>query len=243
MWSHRAPDPGSRPASAHYAMLRRVTRLPRWLLAGATGAVLGAVVGVRLGWWLVPLVVAVTVAGLLVWDFRSGLLASWPGDLGCHRLAAAVARLERRGWAVLHSPAVANQDPGRPAYLLVGPGGVFVVEHQVWPAGERVTTNPTTGLLEVAGRPAARRTTEVRAAAAAVDEAVSDALSREVPVYSVLAVHGLALDQPRDTAGVTLLPIPDLVPALRRRGRVLSPGEVDRVASTARHLFAPSAWT
>lgn len=242
MWPPRKTRPGSRPAQAHYAVLRRESRPRRWALAVTVGAVIGWVVGVLLGWWLGPFVAAVIVIGLLIWDRRCGGLAGWPGDQGCHRLAAAAALLEQRGWVVLRTPTIANQDPGRTAYLLIGRGGVFVVEHQIWPAVEKVTTSPSSGLLEVAGRPVARRTAAVRAAAAAVDEALSDALSREIPVHPVLAIHGLALDRPHTTVGVTILPIADLARVIHASRVLLSGTEVDAIAAAARRLFGPGAW-
>ncbi|HEU5473855.1 MAG TPA: hypothetical protein VFV67_24685 [Actinophytocola sp.] len=241
MWPHRTgrDTTDARPARAHYAALRRASRWRRWTLAGAAGTVLGAFVGARWGWWLGLLAAAVVVAGLLIWDHRSGVLAAWPGEQGSHRLAAGVARLERRGWVVLCDPAIPGQDP-RTGYLLIGPGGVFVVEHQVWPAGGRVATSPATGLLEVDGRSVARRSTAVRAAAAAAGEALSDALARPIPVQPVLAVHGLAVDRPRVSVGVTIVPIADLVLVVRE-SRVLSAADLDAVPAAAHRLFTPGA--
>lgn len=232
---------GPMPASAHYAVLRRASRPRRWALAWMAGAVIGAVLTVRIGWWVGQFAGLMIVAGLLLWDRWSGALGAWPGDEGCHRLAAGVARLERRGWAVLRTPAIPHQDPGRIGYLLIGVGGVFVVQHQVWPPGDRVATSPRTGLLEAGGRPAARRTTAARAAAAAVDEALSDALSREIPVHPVLAIHGLTVDQPRVTVGVTILPIAQLARVVLDSKVLLSTADVNAVAATARRLFTPGA--
>jgi hypothetical protein len=201
-------------------------------------------VQLRLGWLAGLIVAGLVAAGLLIWDHRSGMLGGWPGDRGCHRLVAAAARLERHRWAVLRSPTVPGQDLAD-VYLFIGPGGVFVVEHQLWSFVDRVTTNPRTGLLEVGGRPAARRTTTVRAAAAAVDEALADvladALSLAIPVHPVLAIHGLTVDRPHATIGVTIVPIADLVRVIRTSSALLTPADADTVASAARRLFTPGA--
>jgi hypothetical protein len=230
---------GPMPASVHYAQLRRASQPRRWALAWMAGAVIGAVLTASTSWWVGQLAGSLIVAGLPIWDHRSGVLGAWPGDQGCYRLVAGAARLERRGWAVLRAPAIPDQDPGRTAYLLIGAGGVFVVEHQVWAAGEGVTISSRSGLLEVGGRPAARRTTAVRAAAATVDEALSDALSREIPIHPVLAIHGLTLDRPQVTVGVTILPIAHLARVVHDSTVLLSTADVDSVAATARRLFTP----
>lgn len=89
----------------------------------------------------------------MIWDHRYGTLADlWPGNRHPHRLAAPAwsTRLDCPARAI-----PARGDPALAAYLLIGPGGVFVVDHQVWWAPDRVTTDPTTGLLMVGGRPAA----------------------------------------------------------------------------------------
>lgn len=233
---------GPRPARAHYAVLRSASRLRRWVLVGAVAGANGAVVQLRLGWWPGLIAAGLVAAGLLIWDYWSGMLGSWPGDRGCHRLVAAAARLERHGWAVLRSPAVPGQDLAE-VYLFIGPGGVFVVEHQVWSFADRVATNPRTGLLESGDRPAARRTTTVRAATAVVDEALADVLtdvlSLAVPVHPVLAIHGLTVDRPHATIGVSIVPIADLVRVIRASPARLTPTEADTVASAARRLFTP----
>ncbi|HEU5470617.1 MAG TPA: hypothetical protein VFV67_08185 [Actinophytocola sp.] len=151
-------QPTAGPAATHYAAMRRASTPRRWLLAGTLGAATGLFTHLVLPWPLALCAAALTAAGLLGWDRQHPP----------HRLAATAARLERHGWAALPAPIHRHQDTPIAAYLLIGPGGVFVVDHQVWWATDAVTIDPATGMLMVGSTPAARRVASVKGAAAAV---------------------------------------------------------------------------
>ncbi|HET9142709.1 hypothetical protein [Actinophytocola sp.] len=231
-------NPSARPAAGHYAALRRETLWRRWLsallLAGATGLVTNLV----LPWPLAVLSAVIALAVLLLWDRRHGTLSDcWPGRSRAHRLAATAARLERQGWSAV--PAPARPDDARPlaAYLLIGPGGVFVLDHQVWWATDAIGTDPATGLLMVGGKPAARRVASVKGAAATVAHTLANHLPDPSAVHPVLTVDSPMLHHPHLIAGVTILPIADLPTFLRDRDPLLHPTGISTLTEHARRNY------
>jgi hypothetical protein len=232
---HRNARQPHHTAAEHYVALSRESAPHRWLLAVLVGGAIGLCGGLVLPWPLTLLASAVTVAALLIWDHHHGAIASWwPGDHRPHRLAATAARLERHRWTALPNP----QHEGLLAdYLLIGPGGVFVVDHQVWPKSDIVTTDHATGLLMVGGKPAARRVASIKGAAAGVAHELSHWLPDETAVHPVVTVDGLTLDHPQLVAAVTILPITDLARFLHDRDPVLYPTGITTLTEHARHLF------
>lgn len=228
----------STPANAQLAALQRQARPRRWLAAAVAGGATGLFANLILDWPLTLFAAIVAVVGLLLWDSRHGTLAGWwPADEGLHRFAAAAALLERCGWTILRIPTAAHRDTTHPTYLLIGPGGVLVVQHQVWTVTDTVTSSPTSGLLLVGGRPAIRRTASVRATAEVVEQALAHNLPGQHPVRAVIAVEGKTLDESRVAAGVTLVPVTDLTRLLRRGAIVLRESDIATIGGTARRLF------
>jgi Nuclease-related domain len=93
---------------------------------GAAGGVYGSLLAPRLG-----LLVGGLAANAAGWGLRfrpSTDAVAWRrGAAGGRRTARLLSHLERHGWAVLHDLAV----PGSPAnldHLVIGPGGVFVID-------------------------------------------------------------------------------------------------------------------
>lgn len=226
-------------AAEHYAALRRESAQRRWLLTGLFAGVTGLVLNLVLFWPLaVSAAMAISVA-LLVWDRGHGAIASWwPDDHRPYRLAASAARLERHGWGVFPAPVAPHDDSALADYLLIGPGGVFLVDHQMWWPSDIVTTDPASGLLMVGGKPAARRISPVKGAAAAVGHALAQWLPDETAVHPILTVDSAGLHQGRLVASVTVLPIADLHRFLRDRDPVLYPTRIATLTEHARLLFA-----
>lgn len=234
-------DPTTGSAATHYAALRRASTARRWLVAIALGGATGLFTNLVLPWPLPLLAALLTVALLALWDRRHGTIADWwPGTRPPVRLAALAARLERHGWTAIPEPAHPHRDRPLAAYVLIGPGGVFVVDHQVWWAPDMVTTDPTTGLLMVGGKPAARRVTAVKGAAAAVTQALAGQLPDDSAVHAVVTVDGPTLDHQRRVADVTILPIADLTSFLHNRDPLLYPTEIATLTAHARRLYTPT---
>jgi hypothetical protein len=227
-------------AAAHYAALRSESTIRRWLLAVTLGAATGLFTNLVLPWPLPLLAAAITVAMLMIWDRRHGTIADlWPGDHPPHRLAATATRLERHGWTALSQPAHPHHDTPLAAYLLIGPGGVFVIDHQVWWAADSVTTDPATRQLMVGGKPAARRVASVKAAAAAVTHALTSRLPDEAVVRPVLSVDGPMLEHMRLVAGCGHAAHRELTGFLHSHDLVLSPDQVAALTEHAHRLYTP----
>ncbi len=213
------------PAAEWFADLQRKARTRRWLVAVAVGAATGMFANLVLDWPITLLVAFLTAVALLSWDSRYGTLAGWwPTEQSPHRLAATAARLERHGWHIL---ALTGATPGS-IYLVIGPGGAFVVQHESW----RLTTSPGSGLLLIDGHPAIRRIKPLLAAATTVEMALSG--SAVQAVRCVLAVE--ALDEPHVIADVAIVPAAGLARLLRRGDIVLTEPEVAATVSAARRL-------
>jgi hypothetical protein len=227
-----------RTAAEHYGALRRESAQRRWSLTGLLAGVMGLVLNVVLYWPLAVLAAVVTAGALTLWDKDHGAIASWwRDDHRPYRLAAHAARLERRGWGVLPAPATTHDGTPLADYLLIGPGGIFVVDHQMWWPPESVTTDQVTGLLMVGGKPVARRVGSVKGAAAAVGHALAQWLPDEAVVRPVLTIDAPWLHRERQVVSVTVLPIADLTGFLRDRDPVLYPTGITTLTEQARLLF------
>jgi hypothetical protein len=146
--------------------------------------------------------------------------------------AAALAELTKHGWVVLHdrlAPAGGNID-----HLLIGPGGVVVVDSKSW-SGEVVITE---GELRVGGRNRSSQVAAVASLAEAVARAVRDN-GHEAPVHSVVA---LTQDAPNDgpvrlTAGPLVVGIADVAASITRLPQAVRPAQVDALAAASLSAF------
>jgi hypothetical protein len=146
--------------------------------------------------------------------------------------AAALAELTQHGWVVLHdrlAPAGGNID-----HLLIGPGGLVVVDSKSW-SGEVVITD---GELRVGGRNRASQVAGVASLAEAAARAVRDS-GHEAPVHSVVA---LTQDPPKDgpvrlTAGPLVVGIADVAASITRLPQVVRPAQVDALAAASLSAF------
>lgn len=159
-------------------------------------------------------------------------LVRWPradprrwlrGAAGEEATAALLDRLPPRRWAVLHD----RRLPGSAAnvdHLVVGPGGVWVVDSKAFRARLRA------GWRSVRVGDRRLDTSAVAWEASVVAERL------DVDVRPLVVVHGTGLPRRgRRCDGVRVLPAGSLVRHLRRRrtGVRLRPGEVDELADRA----------
>jgi hypothetical protein len=200
------------------------------------------------GWAVARWLAALTLGGAGVWALAAGdrwvgvgallaALAARPGgDAGRWRrgaggeraTAAALARLPRRRWAVLHDRSI----PGSRAnldHLAIGPTGVWLIDSKAYRGAVRVRW----GRVRVAGRPIDTGPTRWEAAV------VEDRLGVEVVPLVVLHAPGLRRRGGR-SGDVRVLPARSLVRELRRRPAVLPGDSVERIAGRAARLFPPA---
>jgi hypothetical protein len=231
-----------RPGGSAQARWRRLraaewaawTRTLPWRVAatlgiGITGMVLGHLVVPRFG-----LVVGALAAMAAGWGlrFRPGPEArAWRrGAVGERHTARLLAGLERQGWAVLHDLAV----PGSPAnldHLVIGPGGVFVVDSKQYRG--RLQVDPT-GRLWHSRYPLA---STLRAVSFEADRAAQVLADPQV-VVPIVAVHGPQVPWGKVVIeGVPVVSARRLPSMLRALPVVLGPERVAVLADQARIRF------
>jgi hypothetical protein len=215
------------------------TRSLPWRVAVLLGA---AAVGGFLGSLLAPrlrLVVAALAVAAVGWGLRfrpcPDAVAWRRGAAGERRTARLLDPLERHGWAVFHDLAL----PGSRAnldHLLIGPGGVFVVDSKQYRG--RLRLDPSGQLWHV-GYPLAPmlRTVDFEA-----DQAAQVLTDPDVVVVPIVAVHGAQVPWGKVvTQGVPVVAARRLPSMLRALPAVLGPERVAVLADQARIRFHPAA--
>jgi hypothetical protein len=156
------------------------------------------------------------------------------GAAGERRTARLLGPLERQGWAVLHDLAV----PGSPAnldHLVIGPGGVFVVDSKRYRG--RLRLDPS-GRLWHGRYPL---TAVLRAVSFEADRAAQVLADPQV-VVPIVAVHGVQVPWGKVvTQGVPVVSARRLPSMLRALPGVLGPERVADLADRARVRFHPAA--
>jgi hypothetical protein len=157
------------------------------------------------------------------------------GAHGERRTAHLLRHLEQRGWEVLHDLAV----PGSRAnldHLLIGPGGVFVVDSKQYSGRLQLGAD---GTLWHGRYPL---TLTLRAVRFEADRATAVLGMPAVEAVPIVAVHGaplpwgsLQVDQ------VTVVAAGQLTDLLRARPTVLHDHKVAWIAQRARQRFRPAA--
>jgi hypothetical protein len=176
-----------------------------------------------------------TPAPVVAFRVSADTLAWRRGATGERRTARLLARLERRGWAVLHDLAI----PGSAAnidHLLIGPGGVVVIDSKQYRGRLRLDQD---GLLWHGCHLLSSMLRTVRWEADQADEVLGIA---DLTVAAIVAVHGASVPWGRLAVdGVTVTAarrVPDLLQALPA---ILGPERVAWLADRARLRFRPAA--
>ena len=157
------------------------------------------------------------------------------GALGEQLVAEALRPLADQGWTLLHD----RCKPGSPAnldHLLVGPGGVVVLDAKNWTGG-RVR-------LDSRGLAVAQWRKDDALVSARIDvQVVRDALRRkapQVPVIGGLAlVHDMGLDGPVLHQGAFVVQRCHLLAWLEALPQVLAPAQAQALAEDVAAIFAP----
>jgi hypothetical protein len=210
-------------------------RLAATLAAGAAAWLLGhGTLGMPLG--LLAGLAAAAVAG---WRLRfrpsADTLAWRHGAHGERRTARLLDRLQPHGWVVLHDLAV----PGSRAnldHLLIGPGGVFVVDSKQYSGRLQLGAD---GTLWHGRYPL---TLTLRAVRFEADCATAVLGVPAVEAVPVVAVHGAPVPWGSlQVDAVTVVAAGQLTDLLRARPAILHAHKVAWIAQRARQRFRPAA--
>ena len=214
---------------------------PRRLLV-RTVLTLAAAVAVSWVWgWRVGLAAAVLVAvadTVHRWRTHEAVRTWRKGALGERRTARMLRPLARRGYTILHDRAI----PGSRAnvdHLVIGGGGVFVVDTKHWGRDRRVTRR---GRYVRVGRASGDQVARaVRYEAARVSELLTRSAGRRVEVTPVLAIHGPSVPMLRvmKANGVPMLRASQVRGWIARRPVRLSPAETAALIEAAGRLLPP----
>ena len=236
-----------RPGGSAQATWRRMrasewaawTRTLPWRVAiilgvGAAGGVFGSLLAPRRA--LVLGALAAVAAGWALRFRPSSEAIAWrQGATGERRTARLLDPLQRHGWAVLHDLAA----PGSPAnldHLLIGPGGVFVIDSK--PYRGRLQVDPS-GRLWHGRYPL---TPTLRAVSFEADQAAQVLPNPGVAVVPIVAVHGARVPWGKVVVeGVPVVPANRLPSMLRVLPAVLGPERVADLADQARIRFHAAA--
>ena len=132
-----------------------------------------------------------------------------------------LAELQAAGWYVLHDLAWPGRQKANIDHLVVGPGGIFVIDTKNWSGRVEVRD----GVLRQNGRSRESAVDGVRRAVAAVQSLVP-----EVPIQPVLSLHG-DLTMKERAGGVIICSTSTLREMLESRPAVLEPADVQRIGS------------
>jgi hypothetical protein len=207
-----------------------VWRAPLVAAAGLAGQMLATQAGLPRGG-----LVGLAVAALVGWRLRfrpSEQARTWQrGAAGERRTARLLDRLTREGYVVFHDLAVPGSD-ANVDHLVIGPTGLFVIDSKQWTGSVHQGAD---GLAWHNHYPLDRTLATVRWEA----EAVSRVLGARAA--ALLCVHGAHTQQGGlDAYGVAIVPASRLRDALGY-DRVLSDGDVELLATTARMQLRPTA--
>jgi hypothetical protein len=224
---------------------RRATELATWARSLPWRVV--ALVAAGVAAWLAAARVApnlaapagVTVAAGLGWllRFRSSpdTVAWRRGAAGERRTARLLARLERRGWAVLHDLAI----PGSAAnidHLVIGPGGVLAIDSKHYRGQLRVDRD---GMVWHGRRLLVSALRKTLWEADQADQVLGIA---DIAVAAIVAVHGASIPWGALRAeGVTVVPARRLNKLLQGLPPILGPERVAWLADRARLRFRSAA--
>jgi nuclease-like protein len=158
----------------------------RCLLAGASGAVAGGVLGWRAGCAAVAIALAVHTIYL---HNRPGQLRNWRlGALAERRTARLLAALDPTAFRVLHDRVLPGVPSANLDHLVIGLTGAYVIASRRWTWGVRLWSDRHR--LWVGSRPIVHLPSAAARAADAVSERLAVELDRSVRVFPLVAVHG-----------------------------------------------------
>jgi hypothetical protein len=212
---------------------------PVTLVLTAAAAIAGVVIwsSAHSTFGLALLAVAVIlVLGLLV---TPNSVTAWSTGAEGERLTARqLAQLEPDGFVILHDRRMPGSRRANIDHVVIGPPGVFVVETKSLSGKVEVRGDD----VYVAGRRRTRMLDEARREAMGVGVALAAELEElELGVTPVIVVHRARLPFFRSVAGgIRIVSGSDLVGALRGAEPVLSPEEVEWLASTADSHLVPA---
>jgi Nuclease-related domain len=236
---YRQPDKPGPDGQTYGAMISDLL-LQRWRQRAA----MGGIVAVAL-WLLIDFRVGVSAGVLVViadtlWRARSNRAqASGPKlNPAMRRTERQLRGFERKGYQVLHSRSIPDT-PNRIDHLIIGPTGVYVIDSEKWDRKLAVRSMSHRKLFH-GPFDMHERLDEARFEARKASRLISAELGTKIKVQPSLAIYGPSVPwRVLNVRDVDVYSGGTARAYLRRRPKVLSPTEIERITRAALKVLPP----
>ncbi|MFB4307096.1 nuclease-related domain-containing protein [Actinomadura sp. GTD37] len=245
---HQAPvkerpdeDPGERTAAA----MLDDPQVRRWMWRAGAAAGAGVLAAVLLSWRIGAAVAILVVVGDLVRSSRrSSSVTAWQKSSAAERRTEKQLKsLQRNGYLVLHARAVPRDDEGvsdgRIDHLVIGPSGVYAIDSEKW--DKRLPVR-TMSHLKLFHGPFNKkdRLDEARWEAQMASSILAEQVGFEVPVQPSVAIYGPSIPwKVMRVRDVDVYAGNRARAYLRRRPKILTDGDVQRIFQAAESALPP----
>lgn len=237
---YREPDDPRADRRPYGAMLSELL-LQRWQQRLMIGAVILVVFWFLFGFRIGLSIAIAALIGDVYWRARSGMRADSSTatmDPAMRRTERQLRGFERKGWRVLHSRAIPGTT-NRIDHLIIGPTGVYVVDSEKWDRRLAVRSMSHRKLFH-GPFDMHERLDEARFEARKASKLISAELGTKVKVQPSLAIYGPSVPwKVLNVRNVDVYSGGHARSYLRRRPKVLSQTEIERIARAAAKVLPP----
>ena len=245
-----APRPGEespfeRPKPETYGDMIGDPQVQRWIRRVVAGLALGLLFALLVNLPVGLLVaIAVVVADVVLKNRKESSVEAWrKPSVAARKTERQLRGMEKAGYRTLHARAVPRDDEGvsdgQIDHLVIGPTGVYAVDSEKWDKRLPVRAMSHRKLF-LGPFNKKERLDEARWESEQASKLISGQLGYEVPVQSSLAIYGPAISwkvlMVRDVdvyAGARARNY------LRRRPKILSSTDIDRIYEAAERVLPP----
>ncbi|MGP4024261.1 nuclease-related domain-containing protein [Actinomadura sp. 3N407] len=241
---HQAPVK-ERPEESTAAAMLADPRIRRWLWPAGVAVAAGAAAWILTGWRLGLTVAVLVVVGDVVRRSRkSSTVAAWQKSSAAERRTEKQLKsLQRNGYLVLHARAVPADDEGisdgRIDHLVIGPSGVYAIDSEKW--DKRLPVR-TMSHLKLFHGPFNKkdRLDEARWEAQQASRILAGRVGFDVPVQPSVAIYGPSIPwKVMRVRDVDVYAGNRARAYLRRRPKILTDGDVQRIFQAAEKALPP----
>ncbi|TYK52331.1 NERD domain-containing protein [Actinomadura decatromicini] len=239
------PEEPEEPEENPVATVLDDPRTRRWLWRGGVAVGAGALVGLVAGWRLgLTLAVLVVIADVVRRSRTDSTVTAWQKSSAAERRTEKQLKsLQRNGYLVLHARAVPRDDEGvsdgRIDHLVIGPSGVYAIDSEKW--DKRLPVR-TMSHLKLFHGPFNKkdRLDEARWEAQMASNILGESVGFDVPVQPSVAIYGPSIPwKVMRVRDVDVYAGNRARAYLRRRPKILTDGDVQRIFQAAEKALPP----
>ncbi|MEO3824619.1 nuclease-related domain-containing protein [Actinomadura sp. B10D3] len=242
---HQQAPVKERPEERTAAAMLDDPRMRRWMWRIGVAVVAGLAVVLVVGWRLGLTVAVLVVIGDVVRQSRkSSSVTAWQKSSAAERRTERQLKsLQRNGYLVLHARAVPRDDEGvsdgRIDHLVIGPSGVYAIDSEKW--DKRLPVR-TMSHLKLFHGPFNKkdRLDEARWEAQQASSILGERVGFDVPVQPSVAIYGPSIPwKVMRVREVDVYAGNRARSYLRRRPKILTDGDVQRIFQAAEQALPP----